>query len=82
MSSCDSSSAQGKKWLREASMRRLSIFVKNKTEMIGNAAQLGVAVLYPDSLEKSGLSCAEIYHLEQWVQGTAFVEGSCGCMPH
>jgi hypothetical protein len=55
-------------------MRRLSIFVKNKTEMIGNAAQLGVAVLYPDSLEKSGLSCAEIYHLEQWVQGTGFVK--------
>lgn len=50
-------------------MRRLSLFVKNKTEMIGNAAQLGVNVLFPDHLEKSGLSTAEIYHLEQWVSG-------------
>jgi hypothetical protein len=64
------SATQGKKWLREASMRRLSLFVKNKTEMIGNAAQLGVGVLYPEKLEKSGLSPIETHHLEQWVSGT------------
>jgi hypothetical protein len=50
-------------------MRRLSLFVKNKTELIGNAAQLGVGVLHPDNLEKSGLSSVEIFHLEQWVSG-------------
>ena len=64
------SEVQGKKWLREASMRRLSLFVKNKTELIGNAAQLGMGVLHPDTLEKSGLSTVEIYHLEQWVAGS------------
>ena len=62
----------GKKWLREASMRRLSLFVKNKTELIGNASQLGVGVLHTDNLEKSGLSTSEIYHLEQWVSGKIF----------
>jgi hypothetical protein len=59
----------GKKWLREASMRRLSGFVKNKNELIGNAAQLGVGVLHPESIEKSGLDGTEIFHLHQWVAG-------------
>jgi hypothetical protein len=35
---------ESKLWLREASMRRLSGFVKNKSELIGNAAQLGVGM--------------------------------------
>jgi hypothetical protein len=53
-------------------MRRLSIFMKNKTELMGSATQLGAGVMYPDSIEKSGLSPTEIFHLEQWVAGTAF----------
>lgn len=61
--------SSGKKWLREASMQRLSLLVKNKTELIGNAAQLGLGVSSTDNLERSGLSAAEIYHLEQWVLG-------------
>lgn len=62
---------QVKKWLREASMRRLSLFVKNKTEQIGNASQLGVGVIYPESIEKSGLTPEEINHIERWVTGKA-----------
>ena len=69
MNNSQSTGNTGKKWLREASMRRLSLFVKNKTELIGNASQLGVGVLHTDNLEKSGLSTSEIYHLEQWVSG-------------
>lgn len=65
----EKSDAQGKKWLREASMRRLSQTFRNKTELIGNAAQLGMGVMHPDNLEKSGLSSVEIFHLEQWVAG-------------
>lgn len=65
----EKSDAQGKKWLREASMRRLSQTFRNKTELIGNAAQLGMGVMHPDNLEKSGLSPVEIFHLEQWVAG-------------
>eukprot|EP00601_Ochromonadales_sp_CCMP2298_P000286 CAMPEP_0173173404 /NCGR_PEP_ID=MMETSP1141-20130122/2814_1 /TAXON_ID=483371 /ORGANISM="non described non described, Strain CCMP2298" /LENGTH=141 /DNA_ID=CAMNT_0014095485 /DNA_START=107 /DNA_END=529 /DNA_ORIENTATION=- len=68
---------EGKKWLREASMRRLSGFVKNKNELIGNAAQLGVGVLHPESIEKSGLDGTEIFHLQQWVAG---IETGRQCM--
>mmetsp|Transcript_19496 Transcript_19496/g.33093 ORF Transcript_19496/g.33093 Transcript_19496/m.33093 type:complete len:234 (+) Transcript_19496:1-702(+) len=67
----------GKKWLREASMRRLSLLVKNKTELIGNASQLGVGVLQPELIEKSGLSKTEVFHLKQWVAG---VETGRQCM--
>ena len=75
------SEVQGKKWLREASMRRLSLFVKNKTELIGNAAQLGMGVLHPDTLEKSGLSTVEIFHLEQWVAGSCLFLIYLYCVP-
>ena len=68
-STSSSSKVQSKKWLREASMNRLSTFMKNKTELIGNASQLGMGVIAVDDLEKSGLSPNEIYHLEQWVAG-------------
>lgn len=68
-STSENSVVKGKAWLRDASMRRLSLFVKNKTELIGNAAQLGLGVMYPDNLEKSGLTSTEIFHLEQWVSG-------------
>lgn len=64
---------QPKKWLREASMNRLSTFMKNKTELIGNASQLGMGVIAVDDLEKSGLSPTEIYHLEQWVAGVSYL---------
>jgi hypothetical protein len=62
-----------KKWLREASMQRLSTFMKNKTELIGSAAQLAVGAIVAEDLEKSGLSIGEIHHLEQWTEGTKLI---------
>lgn len=57
-------------WLREASMKRLSLLVKNKTEMIGNASQLGVDVdVQPHDIESSGLSETEVECIQQWVKG-------------
>ncbi len=50
-------------------MQRLSTFMKNKTELIGNASQLGMSSIVANDLEKSGLNSVEIYHLEQWVAG-------------
>ncbi len=50
-------------------MNRLSTFMKNKTELIGNASKLGMSIIIPNDLEKSGLSLTEIHHLEQWVAG-------------
>lgn len=66
------SKSMSKRWLRDASMRRLSLYIKNKTELIGNAAYLGVGIVLPEEVEKSGLSPIEIFHLERWVAGKLF----------
>lgn len=58
-----------RRWLREASLQRLNMFMRNKTEMIGNAAQLGMGVISMEGLEQSGLSASEIFHLRQWIAG-------------
>lgn len=60
---------QSRKWLREASMKRLSLLVKDKTELIDSAQKLRMTVLSLDGLEESGLSSALISHLQNWVDG-------------
>lgn len=59
-----------KQWLRDASMKRLSLLVKNKTEIIGNAQKLRLAISNVDSLETSDLSVFEANQLKKWIQGT------------
>eukprot|EP01038_Epipyxis_sp_PR26KG_P013069 gene13069-17518_t len=58
-----------KKWLRDAKMQKLSMFVKNKTELIGNAAQLGIGATELDELDRSGLSALECKYVCAWVDG-------------
>lgn len=70
MSSSKITNDSEKKWLREASLRRLSLFVQDRTEMIGSAAKLGISIVTPSKLEKSGLNSYEKFHLEQWVAGS------------
>lgn len=64
-----SNSARQRKWLREASMRRLSQLVKDKTEMIDSAQKLRINISSVDGLEASGLNKQMIQHLENWVEG-------------
>jgi hypothetical protein len=61
--------AKQRKWLREASMRRLSQIVKDKTELIDSAQKLRMNVATIEGLEESGLSKQSIQHLENWVEG-------------
>lgn len=61
--------AKQRKWLREASMRRLSQIVKDKTELIDSAQKLRINITSIDGLEESGLSKPSIQHLENWVEG-------------
>lgn len=58
-----------RRWLREASMRRLSTLVKDKTELIDSAQRLRINLSGTDGLEKSGLNPKAIEHLELWVDG-------------
>ncbi len=60
---------QQRKWLREASMRRLSQLVKDKTEVIGSAQKLKLSLTSIEGLETSGLSGVMIKHLQNWVDG-------------
>eukprot|EP01033_Poteriospumella_lacustris_P002992 gene2992-2192_t len=69
--------AKQRKWLREASMRRLSQIVKDKTELIDSAQKLRMNVATIEGLEESGLSKQSIQHLENWVEG---VESGRECM--
>jgi hypothetical protein len=59
-----------RKWLREASMRRLSSLVKNKTETIDSATKLQLNIdKLEDGLEESGLNSFIISQLNDWVNG-------------
>lgn len=74
-----------KKWLKEASMRRLSLYIKNKTEQVGNAMIFDTTMSLPEEdIEKSGLSSSEIYHLQRWVAGNfislSFVTNNNSCI--
>jgi hypothetical protein len=62
-------SSKQRKWLREASMRRLSQLVKDKTVVIGSAQTLKLSLSNIDALETSGLSPIMITHLKNWVDG-------------
>ncbi|RYG69639.1 hypothetical protein EON64_02180, partial [archaeon] len=50
-------------------MKRLSLLVKNKTEIIGSAQKLRLAISNVDSLETSDLSVFEANQLKKWIQG-------------
>lgn len=65
-----------RKWLREASMRRLSQLVKDKTELIDSAQKLKINISSVEGLEGSGLSKITIQHLESWVEGNNAVASS------
>eukprot|EP00981_Chlorochromonas_danica_P003999 scaffold760_cov178-Ochromonas_danica.AAC.1 len=64
-----SQSSTGRKWLREASMRRLSHLVRNKTEIFDSAQKLKLSLTSFDHLEESGLHPFEVHQLHDWVQG-------------
>lgn len=64
------SSTLSRKWLREASMRRLSSQVKNKTQTIDSASKLQLNIdKLEDGLEESGLNAFIIQQLNDWVNG-------------
>ena len=56
-----------KRWLREASMKRLNMLIKNKKESIGE--EFLCADISADELESSGLASADRYHLNKWADG-------------
>jgi hypothetical protein len=56
-----------KRWLREASMKRLNMLIKNKKESIGE--EFLCADISADDLESSGLTSADRYHLNKWADG-------------
>lgn len=68
-SSTSQSSTSNRKWLREASMRRLSHLVRNKTEIFDSAQKLKLSLTSFDHLEESGLHPFEVHQLHDWVQG-------------
>ncbi len=62
-----------RKWLREASLRRLSLLVKDKTEIVDNVLSLQVNLGSVDGLEDSGLSPVVKQHLHRWVDGKPYL---------
>lgn len=65
----NTSSMPNRKWLREASFRRLSLLVKDKTEIVDNVLLLQVNLGNVDGLEDSGLTPVVKQHLHRWVDG-------------
>jgi hypothetical protein len=61
------SAVASKRWLREASMKRLNMLIKNKKESIGE--EFLCADISADDLESSGLTSADRYHLNKWADG-------------
>ena len=64
-----------KRWLREASMKRLNMLIKNKKETIGD--DFLCADISADDLESSGLSAIDRFHLNKWADG---LESGRHCM--
>ena len=62
-----SGAVASKRWLREASMKRLNMLIKNKKESIGE--EFLCADISADDLESSGLASADRYHLNKWADG-------------
>jgi curved DNA-binding protein CbpA len=59
-----------KKWLREASMKRLSLLVKNKTETIESESKIKLNIdKLEDGLEESGLNSFIVQQLNDWING-------------
>ena len=56
-----------KRWLREASMKRLNMLIKNKKESIGE--DFLCSDISADDLESSGLSAVDRFHLNKWADG-------------
>jgi hypothetical protein len=56
-----------KRWLREASMKRLNMLIKNKKESIGE--DFLCSDISADDLESSGLSDVDRFHLNKWADG-------------
>lgn len=56
-------------WVREASLNRLNMLFKNKTESISILRSTNIALHDLDSLETSGLSELEVLHLQKWLGG-------------
>lgn len=63
------SNHKSRKWIREASMRRLSLLVKDKTASISAASKMRLTIETTDGLEESGLSPIMKDHLKLWVEG-------------
>ena len=66
---------EGKRWLREASMKRLNMLIKNKKESIGEGFLC--SEISADDVEASGLSPADRFHLNKWADG---LESGRHCM--
>ena len=64
-----STSNSNKKWLRDASLRRLSLLMKDKTEIVDNVLSLQVNLASVEGLEDSGLESTIKVHLQRWVDG-------------
>lgn len=62
-------SPASRKWLREASLQRISQQMKNKTETIVGANKLKLSLSSVSNLEPSGLSPFECGQLLIWVEG-------------
>lgn len=62
-----------RRWLREASMRRLSSLMKHKTEIIDSKQKLKLSLTSVDNLEVSGLDSYEVGQLQSWVRGEQLV---------
>lgn len=67
--------AGNKRWLREASMKRLNMLIKNRQENIGEGFLC--ADISADDLESSGLSSVDRFHLNKWADG---LESGRHCM--
>jgi hypothetical protein len=58
-----------RKWIREASMRRLSQIVKDKTALLESAKKLRLNTMNVEDIVVSGLNPAAVQQLERWVEG-------------